>query len=74
MSLRLLACAVLLLDAAAAQLMEDSLIGILQAKRFFELWRAEPEFSRMFARRLARKLDPTLELTQGKLQPLVHHD
>ncbi|NNN04418.1 MAG: Crp/Fnr family transcriptional regulator [Elusimicrobia bacterium] len=42
--------------AASAQVMEDSLICALDAESFFELWRVEPELSRMFSRHLARKL------------------
>lgn len=43
--------------AASAKVLEDSLICVLEGKRFFDLWRAEPELARAFVRSLARKLD-----------------
>lgn len=43
--------------AATAEVLEDSLICVLEGRRFFDLWRAEPEVARAFVRSLARKLD-----------------
>lgn len=43
--------------AASAEVLEDSLICILDRRRFFDAWRAEPEIARAFLRSLALRLD-----------------